>query len=152
MEYIRGRQNPETQADHYELRRRINSLNLGGSKAKMNSSSNATRPPRQVCAVSVSKGPFILLCQIISLECTTNFEFGATFSIVASALKWFWFEFDLFYLYANRWHWISVSKTTPSYDLISKLRDQTRTFEVTTDQRAFKICWAFYQNYLTKQN
>ena len=74
MEYIRGRQNPETQADHYELRRRINSLNLGGSKAKMNSSSNATRPPRQVCAVSVSKGPFILLCQIISVECPTDFD------------------------------------------------------------------------------
>ena len=41
------------------------------------------------------KGPFILLCQIISVECPTNFEFGATFSIVVYALNWFWFVFDL---------------------------------------------------------
>ena len=55
MEYIRGRQNAETQADYHELRgRRINSLDLGGSKAKMNISNSATRPPRQVCVISVN--------------------------------------------------------------------------------------------------
>ena len=27
------------------------------------------------------KGALILLCQMISVECSTNFEFGATFSI-----------------------------------------------------------------------
>ena len=32
------------------------------------------------------KGPFILLCQMISVECPTNFKFGATFSIVVHAL------------------------------------------------------------------
>ena len=41
------------------------------------------------------KGPFILLCRIISVECPTNFEFGATFSILVYALNWFWFVFDL---------------------------------------------------------
>ena len=41
------------------------------------------------------KDPLILLCQIISVECPTNFEFGATFSIVVYALNWFWFVFDL---------------------------------------------------------
>ena len=41
------------------------------------------------------KGALILLCQIISVECTTNFEYGATFSIGIYALNWFWFVFDL---------------------------------------------------------
>ena len=45
--------------------------------------------------VSISKGPLILLCQIISVKCPTNFEFGATFCIVVYALNWFWFVFDL---------------------------------------------------------
>ena len=31
--------------------------------------------------ILLSKGPLILLCQMISVECSTNFEFGATFSI-----------------------------------------------------------------------
>ena len=42
-----------------------------------------------------SKGAFILLCQMISVECPINFEFDATFSIVIYALNWFWFVFDL---------------------------------------------------------
>ena len=41
------------------------------------------------------KGPLILLCQMILVECLTIFEFGATFSTVVSALNWFWFVFDL---------------------------------------------------------
>ena len=41
------------------------------------------------------KVPLVLLCRIISVECPTNFEFGATFSIVVYALNLFWFEFDL---------------------------------------------------------
>ena len=35
------------------------------------------------------KGPFILLCRIISVECPTNFEFGTTFSSVVYALNLF---------------------------------------------------------------
>ena len=27
------------------------------------------------------EGPLIMLCQMISVECPTNFEFGATFSV-----------------------------------------------------------------------
>jgi len=72
MEYIRGRQNPETQADHYELRRRINSLNLGGSKAKMNSSSNATRPPRQPSSTLLNFGVALAAACIIVASCTVK--------------------------------------------------------------------------------
>ena len=42
-----------------------------------------------------NKGPLILLCQIISVECQTNFEFGITFSTVVYALNWFRFLLDL---------------------------------------------------------
>ena len=49
----------------------------------------------------VFKGPFILLCRI-SVKCPTNFEFGATFSIVVYALNWFWFIFDCFDVRMNR--------------------------------------------------
>ena len=41
------------------------------------------------------KGTLILLCRIISVECPTNFEFGATFSTVVYALNWFRFLLDL---------------------------------------------------------
>merc|ERR1712156_52211 len=71
MEYIRGGQNTETQADHYELRRRINSLNLGGSKAKMNSS-NATRPPRQPSSTLLNFGVALAAACIIVASCTVK--------------------------------------------------------------------------------
>ena len=49
---------------------------------------------------NIFKGPLILLCQIISAEYPTNFEFGATFFIVVCALNWSWFVFDLvFYIH-----------------------------------------------------
>merc|ERR1711973_170185 len=72
MEYIRGRQNPETQADHNELRRRINSLILGGSKAKMNSCSNATRPPRQPSSTLLNFGLTLAAACIIVASCTVK--------------------------------------------------------------------------------
>ena len=43
----------------------------------------------------VYKGPLFLLCQIISVEYPTSFEFGGTFPIVVYALNWLWFVFDL---------------------------------------------------------
>ena len=44
---------------------------------------------------SIGKGPLILLCQIISVECPSNFEFYGNFSIVVYNLDWFWFVIDL---------------------------------------------------------
>ena len=98
----------------------------------------------------VGKGPFILLCQMISVKCPTYFEFGATFSIVVYGLYWFWFEYDLvLYIRQQQMALDPIQKATPSVDLISKLRELTM-FEVTTDQQAFKICWAFYCKYSAK--
>jgi len=73
MEYIRGRQNAETQADYHELRgRRINSLDLGGSKAKMNISNSATRPPRQPSSTLLNFGLALAAACIIVASCTVK--------------------------------------------------------------------------------
>merc|ERR1711981_165661 len=73
MEYIRGSKNAETQADHHELRRRrINPLNLGGSKAKMNSSTSATRPPRQPSSTLLNFGLALAAACIIVASCSVK--------------------------------------------------------------------------------
>jgi len=73
MEYIRGRQIAENKLDQHELsRRRINSLILGGSKAKMNSCSNATRPPRQPSSTLLNFGLTLAAACIIVASCTVK--------------------------------------------------------------------------------